>query len=129
MAFMMVPLTRTRGAQRYGGGRMVLALQIVQIDEIDESAGQCVQQEMAGAEVGRGRPDTRTGAELESGPGGWPVPAVDVEPHGQQRAQRPAGQADLDAVGTRVAIVVDGPAEQAPGDVQVGVGPGALPAL
>ena len=80
---------------------------------------------MAGAEVGRGRPDARTGDEFESGPRDWPGPAVDVELPGQQRAQRPAGQADLDAVGSRVAIVLDGPAQQAPADAHVGVGPGA----
>jgi len=54
------------------------ALQIVQVDE---SAGQRVEQEMAGAEVGRGGPDTPAGDEFERGPGGWPRPAVKVQPH------------------------------------------------
>jgi hypothetical protein len=84
---------------------------------------------VAGAEVGSGGPDSCAGDEFEGGPRGWPGPAVEVEPHGQRRAQGAAGQADLDPVGTRIAIVPDGPAQQALADVHLAVGCGALPVL
>lgn len=94
-----------------------------------QRAGQTVQQEVAGAEVGRSGPDALAGDEFEGGPCGQRGPAVDVEPHSQRRAQWPPGQADFDPVYARVAIVLDRPADQALTIAQFAVLSRALPAF
>jgi hypothetical protein len=89
-------------------------------------AGQQVKQEVAGAEIGRAGPDAPAGDELNSG--GRAGPAVDVQPHRQQRAQRTAGQADLDPTCPGIAIVLGRPAQQAFAEPEFAV-PCALPAV
>jgi hypothetical protein len=86
-----------------------------------QGAGQRVEQEMAGAEIGAGGPDAHAGDELDSGGRGGP--AVDVQSHAQQRAQRSPGQADLDPARARAAIVLDRPAQQAVAEPQVAAPP------
>ena len=54
-----------------------------------QEAGQHVKQAMPGAEIGRGGPDGPAGDELHGGGRGGP--AVDVQSHAQERAQRSRG--------------------------------------
>jgi hypothetical protein len=92
-----------------------------------QRAGQRVKQEMAAAEVGCGGPDAPAGDELQGG--GRCGPAVDVQSHAQERAQRSAGQADLGPACTRVVVVADRPAQSAFADVQFAVLRCALPTV
>lgn len=78
---------------------------------LQQIAGQRVKQEMAGAEIGCGGPDTPAGDELKGG--GRCGPTVNVQAHAQVRAQRAPGQADLDPARSRTGNVVDRPAKQA----------------
>jgi hypothetical protein len=79
---------------------------------------------MAGAEVGCGGPDALAGDELDSGGRGGP--AVEVQSHAQQRAQRSAGQADLDPARARGMIVLDRPVQQTVTEPEFVFLPGAL---
>ena len=54
---------------------------------------------------------------------------VDLQPHAQRRAQRPAGQADLDPAGRVAPVVPDRPAHQAVASAPSAVLPGELPAV
>jgi hypothetical protein len=92
-----------------------------------QGADQRVKYEVAGAEVGGGGADPPAGDELERG-GRW-GPAVDVQPHAQVRAQRSPGQADLDAAGAGVAVILDRPAQQAVADPEFAAVPRAPPAV
>jgi hypothetical protein len=82
---------------------------------------------MAGAEVGRGGPDAPAGDELKCG--GRCGPAVDLQSHAPPRAQRAAGQADLDPAGARAAIVLDRAAQQAVAEPESAALPGVLPGV
>ena len=89
-------------------------------------AGQGVQQAVAGREVGCAGPDPLARDEFESRGGGRP--GLDVQPHLDRWAQRPAGQADLDPAGAEVAITLDRPSQQAVAKAQFAVVSGELPA-
>src|SRR6516162_3214274 len=84
---------------------------------------------MAGAEVGSSGPDAVARDEFEGGPCGRPGPAVDVEPHAEQRAQRSPGKANLDPACAGGAIVLDRPAQQAVANAKFAVLLCALPVL
>ena len=54
---------------------------------------------------------------------------IGLQSHPQRRAQRPAGQADLDPAGPAVPVVPDRPADQALTGAPSAVVPGELPAF
>ncbi|HME64444.1 MAG TPA: hypothetical protein VKG61_06080 [Streptosporangiaceae bacterium] len=53
---------------------------------------------------------------------------VGLQPHPQRRAQRPAGQVDLDQAGPAVPVVLGRPANQGLADAASAVWPSELPA-
>jgi hypothetical protein len=92
-----------------------------------QRVSQAVQQPVAGPEVSRAGPHPLAGDQLEGGVGGGP--AVDVEPHADRWAQRPAAQVDLDSAGAELLVALDWAAQQALAEAQFAVLPGELPAF
>ena len=94
-----------------------------------ERAGQRVQQQVAGPEVGGAGPDVPAGDEFQRGPRGRGGPVVGLQPHPQRRAQRPAGKVDLDLAGPAVPVVLGRSADQALAGAPSAVVRGDLPAF
>jgi hypothetical protein len=78
-----------------------------------ERAGQRVQQQVAGPEVGGAGPDVPAGDEFQRGPRGPRRTSGRPAASSSAAAQRPAGQVDLDLAGPAVPVVLDRPADQA----------------
>jgi hypothetical protein len=92
-----------------------------------QRAGQVIQQGAAGPEVGPSGAYFLARDEFDGGGGSGPV--IDVQLHPHRRAQRPAGQADLDPAGAEVRVVSGWAAQHAVAQAQVTFAGCELPAF